>query len=82
MYALSALSSLPRAAQTLPELVLQRVLLAALALAALADEQIEQGLGLFPLLAGDVLVDERHGRLLVLGIGLVARPPTRATALA
>ena len=59
----------------LAELVLKGVLLAALALAALADQHFEERLGAFPVLLADVLVDQRKRRFLVLGIGLVAGLP-------
>jgi len=52
------------------EQVVHRVLLAALALAALLDEQVGERLGLGPLFFVDVLGDERERGLLVVGIAL------------
>ncbi len=54
----------------LAEQVLQAVLLAALALAALLGQHLGEGLGPLPLLGAGVFGDERHGRVLVVAVGL------------
>jgi hypothetical protein len=61
---------LPQRAGDGTQHVVERVLLAAIALAALLDEELGQRLGLRPALFGDVLADEGEGSFLVVVVAL------------